>query len=284
MPLVNTLSILQRATRDGYAIGAFNILNELTARAVVTACEEMRAPVILQTSTATVKQIGVKSIIGFLRSIADNAAIPVSVHLDHCKDVDLCRACVDAGWPSVMIDASHLPLADNISQTCEVMDYAAKRGVCVEGELGAIAGVGDDIHVSGQDAYLASLEDSIKYTRQTGIALFAPAIGTAHGLYKGAPKLNLSRFDEIRRAVPQSLVVHGGTGLAPDVFRELIKLGASKINISTAVKIAYLSAIKEFMSENPDNTNPLKLDAYVEKRVGEVAKEHILIFGAENRV
>ena len=284
MPLVNPVSILQSATRDGYAIGAFNILNELTARAVVSACEEMRAPVILQTSTATVKQIGVKSIIGFLISIADNASIPVSVHLDHCKDVDLCRACVDAGWPSVMIDASHLPLADNISQTCEVMDYAAKRGVCVEGELGAIAGVEDDINVSGQDAYLASLEDSITYTGQTGIALFAPAIGTAHGLYKGAPKLNLQRFEEIRRAVPQSLVVHGGTGLAPDVFKKLIKLGASKINISTAVKIAYLSAIKEFMSENPDNANPLKLDAYVEKRVVEVAKEHVLIFGAENRV
>jgi fructose-bisphosphate aldolase class II len=274
---------MREAEEQGYAVGAFNIVNELTARAVVKACEESNAPVILQTSTATVKQIGVKSLIGFLRAIAENAEIPVSVHLDHCKDLELCRACIDAGWPSVMIDASHLPLAENIAQTREIAQYAAGKGVSVEGELGAIRGVEDDISVSEEDAHLATVEDSIAFVSQTGIDIFAPAIGTAHGLYKGEPKLSFKRFEEIREAVPAPLVIHGGTGLAPEVFRRLIKMGASKINISTALKIAYLGAIKDFMAENPGNSNPLKLDLAAESRVMRMAREHNEIFGTAGR-
>ena len=284
MPLVNSLRMLQEATAKGYAVGAYNILNELTARAVVKACEEMRAPVILQTSTATVKQIGINDIIGFLKSIADNADIPVSVHLDHCKDMDLCRACIDAGWPSIMIDASHLPLDENIAKTQEIVKYAASRGVSVEGELGAISGVEDEISVSENESHLASLKDSIAFTEQTGVDLFAPAIGTAHGMYKGEPKLDFERFDEIKKAVAPPLVVHGGTGLLPEVFKKLIGLGASKINISTALKIAYLDGIKEFMAENPGNSNPLKLDAFIENRIREMTKEHNEIFGAKDVV
>jgi fructose-bisphosphate aldolase class II len=276
--------MMQKAAAEGYAVGAFNIVNELTARAVVKACEEASAPVILQTSTATVKQIGVKSLIGFLRAIAENTDIPVSVHLDHCKDLALCRACIDAGWPSVMIDASHLPLAENIALTREIARYAAGKGVSVEGELGAIRGVEDDISVSEEDAHLATVEDSIAFVSQTGVDIFAPAIGTAHGLYKGEPKLSFTRFEEIRAAVPTPLVIHGGTGLAPEVFKRLIKMGASKINISTALKIAYLGAIKDFMAENLGNSNPLKLDLAAESRVMQMAREHIGIFGTANRL
>ncbi len=283
MPYVNSIEMLQKAAKEGYAVGAFNIINELSARAVIQASEELRAPVILQTSTATVKQIGVKSLIGFLKSLAENAGVPVSVHLDHCKDLNLCRACIDAGWSSIMIDASHLPLADNIAQTREIVLYAAGKKVSVEGELGAIGGVEDDISVSEDDARLATLESSVVFTKETGVDLFAPAIGTAHGLYKGEPKLSFERFEEIRRAVMQPLVVHGGTGLAPDVFKRLIGLGAAKINISTALKIVYLSGIKDFMAENPSNANPLKLDLYVENRIKEMAREHIRLFGTENR-
>ena len=283
MPLADTLGMLQKAASGRYAVGAFNIVNELSARAVVKACEEMRAPVILQTSTATVKQIGILSLIGFLKSLAGNASVPVSVHLDHCRDLDLCRACMDAGWPSVMIDASHLPLAENISKTREIVEYAARRGVHVEGELGAIGGVEDDISVCEQDAHLASLADAITFTTRSGIDLFAPAIGTAHGMYKGEPHLNFGRFKEIRQKVAQPLVVHGGTGLAPDVFKVLVGLGAAKINISTALKISYLNGIKRFLSENPDNANPLKLDGYAEDRVRDMTKEHIAIFGSGNR-
>ena len=283
MPYVNSIEMLQRASKAGYAVGAFNIVNELSARAVVQACEELGAPVILQTSTATVKQIGVTSLIGFIKGLAENAGVPVSVHLDHCKDLSLCRACIDAGWSSIMIDASHLPLNENIAQTREIVEYAAGKNVSVEGELGAIGGVEDDISVSEEDAHLASLESSIVFCKETGVDIFAPAIGTAHGLYKGEPKLNFERFEAIRKTVPQPLVVHGGTGLAPEVFKRLIGLGAAKINISTALKLAYLSGIKAFMDENPGNGNPLKLDLFVENRIKEMAKEHIRLFGTENR-
>jgi len=284
MPYVNVNEMLERAAGGGYAVGAFNIVNELSARAVVKACEEKNAPVILQTSVATVKQIGVPDLIGFLKNIAENSSVPVAVHLDHCKETELCLACIDAGWSSVMIDASHLPLSENILLTREVVDYARGKGVSTEGELGAISGVEDDLSVSEEDAYLASLEDSIVYVKETGVDIFAPAIGTAHGMYKGEPKLNFERFSEIRNAVGTPLVVHGGTGLAPDVFRKLIGIGAAKINISTALKIAYLSGIKSFIAENPDNTNPLKLDAEAEKSIREMALEHIDIFGTGNNV
>lgn len=283
MPLANTREMLQKAVAEGYAVGAFNIVNELTARAVVQSCEEMRAPVILQTSTATVKHIGVRGMIGFLWSIADNATVPVSVHLDHCRDLNLCRACMDAGWPSVMIDASHLSLAENISTTREIVAYAASRGISVEGELGAINGVEEDVSASEKTTRLASLEDSVTFTAMTGIDLFAPAIGTAHGMYQGEPKLDFDRFKEIRKAVAQPLVIHGGTGLAPEVFVELVRLGASKINISTAVKIAYMDGIKQFLSENPGDSNPLHLDGYVDKRVKEMTNEHIAVFGSKDK-
>jgi len=284
MPLVNSLDMLQKAAAGGYAVGAFNILNEISARAVVNVCEEMNAPVILQTSTATVKQIGIKNLIGFLQSIADNSPVPVSVHLDHCKDIALAKACIDAGWPSVMIDASHLPLEQNIANTREIVEYAAGKNISIEGELGAISGVEDDISVSDSDAHLASVKDSITFVNQTGIDIFAPAIGTAHGLYKGEPKLSFDRFSEIKNVVAPPLVVHGGTGLAPDVFRRLVKLGAAKINISTALKIAYLDGIKTFLAENPNVSNPLLLDDFVQKKIGEMAREHILLFGTNGKI
>lgn len=283
MPYVNALGMLQDATSKGYAIGAFNILNELTARAIVNACDEMKAPVILQTSCSTVKQIGVEAIIGFLRPIAEQAKVPVSVHLDHCKDLDLAKACIDAGWLSIMVDGSHLPLQENIDMTREVVDYAAGKGVSIEGELGAIGGVEDDIVVGEEDAHLARVEDSVVYVRDSGIDIFAPAIGTAHGLYKGVPKLDFDRFVAIRDKVSTPLVVHGGTGLAPDVFRKLVGLGASKINISTALKHTYIGGFKTFLADNPDNSNPLKMDLFVESQVKELAREHVAIFGTENQ-
>ncbi len=283
MPLATTRELLEKARVGGYAVGAFNILNELTAAAVVARCEELGAPVILQTSVGTVKQIGVKRIAGFLRALGQNAAVPVAIHLDHCKDLPLAKACVDAGWTSVMVDASHCPLAENIAQTKEIADYAKGKNVSVEGELGAIGGVEDDIVVQEGDERLAGVADSVAYTEGTGIDIFAPAIGTAHGLYKGEPKLDFDRFVEIRDAVAQPLVVHGGTGLADDVFRKLVSLGAAKINISTAIKHAYLGGVREFLEANPGEGNPLKLDAFVAQKVGEVTERHVRLFGAQGK-
>lgn len=283
MSLATTKELLSAAAQNGYAVGAFNIVNELTARAVVRASEELDAPVILQTSVSTVRQIGVESLAGFLRAVGANARVPVAVHLDHCREVALAKACVDAGWTSVMLDASHLPLEENIAMTREVADYARGKNVSVEGELGAVGGTEDNIHVAEDELHLAGVEESVIYARESGIDIFAPAIGTAHGLYKGTPRLDYDRFSAIRQAVPQPMVIHGGTGLAPEVFRGLIKLGAAKINISTALKYAYLDSIRMFLREYPMETNPLRLDAHVEKAVRAMAAQHIELFGTKGR-
>ena len=283
MPCVNLKSMLKKAVDEGYSVPAFNIVNELTARAIVKTSEALRAPVILQTSVGTVKEIGPESLIGFLRGLAERAGVPVAIHLDHCTDVALAKKCVDLGWSSVMIDASREPLAENIRKTREVVLYASAGGVSVEGELGAIGGVEDHIAVSEEDARLASVEDSVTFVRETGVDAFAPAVGTAHGLYKAEPRLDFGRFERIRRSVDVPLVVHGGTGLSDEAFHRFVSLGASKINISTALKAAYLGALRAFFEQNPDCGNPLKADASAYARVAELCETFVRLFSAAGR-
>ncbi|NLN88142.1 MAG: class II fructose-bisphosphate aldolase [Syntrophomonadaceae bacterium] len=283
MPLVTTREIMEIATEKGYAIGAFNILNELTARAVVRASEELAAPVILQTSVSTVQQIGVEYLAGVLRILGTNAKVPVAIHLDHCREPALAIACVDAGWTSVMLDASHLPLHENIALTRQVADYARNKGVSVEGELGAVGGVEDQINVSLNEAHLVNVADAAVYAHESGIDIFAPAIGTAHGLYRGTPELDYERFRAIRKVVPLPMVIHGGTGLSAEAFLKLIEMGASKINISTALKQTYLCSAREFLVRRSQETDPLRLDAHVERAIREMVKEHIALFGTKGR-
>jgi fructose-bisphosphate aldolase class II len=275
--------MLKKAVNEGYSVPAFNIFNELSARAIVRTCEEMGAPVILQTSVSTVRQVGPEALIGFLRGLAERASIPVAVHLDHCTDVGLAKKCVDLGWSSVMIDASKEPLAVNIQKTREVVQYAAATNVSVEGELGAIVGVEDHIVVSEDDARLASVADSVVFVRETGVDAFAPAVGTAHGLYKAEPRLDFDRFQRIRESVPAPLVVHGGTGLSDEAFHRFVALGASKINISTALKVAYCGGLKGFFEGNPGCGNPLKVDACAYGSIAGVCKTVVQLFSASNR-
>ena len=283
MPYVPMAPMLRAAADGGYAVAAINILNELTARAVVNCCEGLKSPLILQTSTATVKHIGVIPLISFLRPLCERAAIPVAIHLDHCKDAELAYACIDAGWSSVMIDGSHLPLEENISLTAEVARCANPLGISVEGELGTIGGVEDDISLDEDSAQLVKIDDAVKFVNETGVDVFAPAFGTAHGQYKREPKLNFSLFAEIRKAVPTPLAVHGGTGLSPETFRKLVSIGASKINISTALKQAYLNSMRNFFVINPNNSNPLHMDKYLEEQTAKIARDHVLLFGSEGK-
>lgn len=283
MAYVNMKQMLEKARKERYAVGAFNIVNYLTAQAVIDAAEELNSPLILQTSASTVKQIGVKELADMLIPMAKRAKIPVAIHLDHCTDIELVKKCIDAGWSSVMIDASKLPLEENIKQTKEVKEYAEGKDVTVEGELGAIVGVEDDIVVEEGEEALASVEKSKIYLEATNIDAFAPAIGTAHGLYKGEPRIDFDRFTEIEKLSSCPLVIHGGTGLAADVFKKLIALGGAKINISTAIKIAYCGGMNEYTVQRPAENNPLKLDKYVSDAVKRIAKEHIELFGSVNR-
>lgn len=281
MSYENLSSMLADAREKRYAVGAFNIVNYLTASAVLRAAEEAKAPVILQTSTSTVKAFGPAALMDFLGPLARRAAVPVAVHLDHCADPALARRCIDAGWSSVMIDASRLPMEENIRVTRDVREYAESKGVTVEGELGSIAGVEDEIAVSAEA--LADPRQSLIYCAETGVHAFAPAIGTAHGLYKGKPVLRYDILSEIERGAPCPLVIHGGTGLEAEDFRRLVAAGAAKINISTAIKMAYLDAIEEKLQGGGARVEPLAFDAFVAARVQETARKHIAAFGSEGR-
>lgn len=280
MPIVSLRELLTTATKEKYAVGAFNIVNHLTAKAVVDTCEQLNSPVIIQMSVKTVKHIGIDQTVQTILPLVKNAKIPATLHLDHCTDIDFAKKCIDAGFPSIMIDASKKELKENIKISADIKAYGKSKGVSIEGELGAIVGVEDDIVVSQDEGKLADVESSKTYTMQSGIDAFAPAVGTAHGVYKGEPKIDFQRFKEIREVCPCPLVIHGGTGLADSVFKELISLGASKINISTAIKIAYLSSIREYMEQNPKVSEPLNLDAYVANKVSKTIKTHIELFGS----
>lgn len=275
--------MLEISRKERYSVGAFNILNYLTAKAVIEAAEELKSPLILQTSVSTVKTFGAKQLIGMLKLLVEDTAIPVAVHLDHCTDKELAMKCIDEGWSSVMYDGSKLPLAENIKITKEIVAYAKKKNVTVEGELGAIVGVEDNVAVKKGEESLATLHESKEFLASTGIDAYAPAIGTAHGLYKDAPKISFELFESIEKISPCPLVIHGGTGLDDDTFRRLIALGGAKINISTAVKIAYVGGIKEFLANATGSVDPLKLDKYSAENVKRIAKEHISLFGSENK-
>jgi fructose-bisphosphate aldolase class II len=282
MAYVSMIPILKKARKEKYAVGAFNILNHLTAKATIEMAEELKSPLIIQTSTSTVKYIGMRELIRFLKPMCEEASVPVAIHLDHCTDKEFAKKCIDAGWSSVMFDGSKLPLEENIKYSSEIAEYAHKKDVSVEGEIGAIFGVEDDIVVSGE-APLASVDGSKKYLEGALIDAFAPAIGTAHGLYKGKPNIHFDLFSEIEKFSPCPLVVHGGTGLEADVFKRLIDDGATKINVSTAIKIAYINGMKKYLNQHPNDLEPLKLDKYISDNVKTTVKEHIALFGSSSR-
>lgn len=279
--IVNMTEMLHEGKRGGYAVGAFNIVNDVTLHAAVLAAERCQSPLIIQTSPGTVKQMGVEAIAGLFRAYAGPSPVPVALHLDHCKDLDLIRACIDAGWTSVMIDASSCPFEENVRLTREVVAMARPLGVSVEAELGEISGVEEDVQVA-----VDTLADPAKapiFVEQSGCDALAPAIGTAHGVYKGDPKVDVARMAAISDAVPVPTVVHGGTGLSTPVFHALIAAGASKVNVSTQIKIAYIDATRDYIAAHPDEYNPLKVIKAAREAVTETVAEFMAIFMSVDR-
>lgn len=278
MSYVSMTNILNEARENNYAIGAFNIVNYITAKAVVDASNDLNVPVILQTSVKTVKQIGILELMSFLKPIAKKSNVPVCVHLDHCTDVEFAKKCIDAGWSSIMFDGSKTSLDENIKNTLLVKEYIGGEDISLEGEVGSIVGVEDDIIVHKDDAAYAKKEDCKRYMEETGVDALAPAIGTAHGVYKGEIKLNYDLFKEIDDISDIPLVLHGGTGLKDEMFNKLIDLRASKVNISTAIKIAYCGAMHEYTCNHLNENNPLTLDHYAYTKIYDLAKKHIEFF------
>ncbi|MBN2090721.1 class II fructose-bisphosphate aldolase [candidate division KSB1 bacterium] len=283
MALENMNSMLMKAMTDKYAVGAFNILDYNSTKAVVAAAEELHAPVIIQTSVKTVKFWGYQTIISWLKELAGNISIPVAIHLDHCKDIEVIQKCIDAGWTSIMIDASAKPFAENITLSQQVVEIARPKNVSVEAELGEIGGVEEDKIVAEQDAHLVDPDKAIKFCRQVKPDCFAPAIGTAHGIYKGEPRLAYDRLEVIARSTQIPIALHGGTGLSNDVFIKCIALGCAKINISTQLKHTFIDAFMQYQQSKPAEYEPVKLLAYQFEQLKADVKEKIKLFGSAGK-
>ena len=262
MPLVSMKPMLAEARSEGYAVGAFNTVDYASTKAVISAAVELSAPVIVQISVKTILYWSHETISAWVRELATDAPVPVALHVDHCKDVAVIERCIETGWTSVMIDASALPYEENLALSKRVVDMATPAGIGVEAELGEIAGVEDDLSVADEDAHLADPQKALAFCQQMDLAVFAPAIGTAHGIYKGEPKIAFDRLEEISRGTPTPLALHGGTGLPDHIIQRCIGLGCAKINISTQLKHAFVDGFVGYHRDNPDDYEPLKvLDA-----------------------
>lgn len=274
MSIVDAKEMMLRASAEKYSVGAFNITNLIQMEAVVETAVNMKAPLIIQTSVAPSKFLKPNILAGIYKTLAEEAPIPICLHLDHCTDVDYCKTCADAGYTNIMIDASKQPFEENIRQTKEVVDYCHAKGeISVEGELGTVSGVEDQIKVAEDEAALCDPEQALQFVEETGVDIFAPAIGTAHGVYKTKnPKLDFDRMAEIYelingRELRIPLVVHGGTGLQPDVARRLVSLGGAKFNVSTDLKHTLIDTTYGYISEHRDEYNPGKIDLAVKDAI-----------------
>jgi tagatose 1,6-diphosphate aldolase GatY/KbaY len=270
MSIVNAKEIMVEALKGKYAVGAFNVTDLLQFEAVIDAAVETKSPVIVQTSVKPSQFLGTNMMVAIYRTLAESAPVPVCLHLDHCTDVEYCKKCADAGYTNIMIDASKQSYEENIRQTKEVADYCHKiGGISVEGELGTVSGVEDQIKVSEDEAQLANPQQSVEFCERTGIDIFAPAIGTAHGVYKTKnPKIDTERMATINKmlngnGIKTPLVVHGGTGLPEDTIKKLLAAGGAKFNVSTELKRVLIDAKFEYISAHRDEYDPGKLDKFV---------------------
>ena len=283
MALENMRTMLAKAAAGRYGVGAFNILDYNSAKAVVRAAEELAAPVIIQTSAKTVTFWGSRTLRGWVAELAGRAEVPVALHLDHCKDLDLIRECIDAGWTSVMIDASTKPFEENLALSRQVVALAEPKNVTVEAELGAIVGVEDDIHVKEQDSHLADPRQAVEFCTRVKLDCFAPAIGTAHGIYKGEPKIAYHILEEVATRTGVPIALHGGTGLSDEVFQRCISLGCAKVNISTQIKYAFIDGFVGYHNTHSAQYDPLKvLHAQFEEMKKGIAA-NIKLFGSAGK-
>ncbi len=281
MPVVPLNQILDRAFAERYGVAAINVVNDLTLEAVLAAAVEQRSPVIIQTSVKTVRSIGLDLLFAMWRELTAGIEVPVSLHLDHCPDRSVITACLRKGWNSVLFDGSSLPVAENQRQTVEVVAEARQYGAQVEGEIEAITGVEDGIG-SDEVAATQSLPVALEFIRATGIDVFAPAIGNAHGVYHSEPKLDAQRVSDIVAAQPIPIALHGGTGMTDAQFTDLIARGCAKVNISTALKVTFMQANLAFLrdAEERNSWDPPSLFKATRAAVMEMAADHMRRFGS----
>lgn len=254
MPLVNSKKMLLDAQQNGYAIGAFNVENMEMVKAVIAAAEELRAPVMLQTTPSTVKYGTSKTYAAIVKTEAEKATVPVCLHLDHGNSYELAEECIANGYTSVMIDGSAKVLEENIAISRKVVDYAKTLGIPVEAELGKVGGKEDDLEVETDTN--TDVDEAVEFVEKTGVDSLAVAIGTAHGFYVGTPVLDKERLSQIRGKVSVPLVLHGASGISDDEVRDCVRRGICKVNFATELRVAYTDAVKKLIKEKPETFDP----------------------------
>ncbi|MEV4536205.1 class II fructose-bisphosphate aldolase [Asanoa sp. NPDC049518] len=284
MGVVPLKEIVDRAMRDHYGVAAINIVNDLTLESVLAAAVERRSPMIVQTSVKTVKSIGSDVLMAMWRAMTAGIEVPVCLHLDHCPERAVITECLDKGWNSVLFDASTMPVEENLRQTIEVVAEARAHGAHVEGEIEAIKGVEDDVG-SDEVSKRQSLEVSVHFVETSGVDVFAPSIGNAHGVYSAAPQLDGQRVTDIVAATGVPIALHGGTGLTDEQFTELIARGCAKVNVSTALKVTYMQSNLAFLRETEERGkwDPPSLFRHVSADVTAMAAGYVDRFGSAGR-
>lgn len=283
MALVSMVELLDKAQKGHYAVGAFNCNNMEIVQAIVAAAEAEKAPVIIQASQGAIKYAGIEYITALTKLAAEKAGVPIALHLDHGTSFAQVMQCARNGFSSVMIDGSKHPLEENIALTNKVIEAVRPLGISVEAELGKIGGTEDDITVSEREALFTDPEEAAYFVKNTQVDALAIAIGTAHGQYKGIPKLDFERLTQVRERVATPLVLHGSSGVPEDALREAISRGICKVNIDTNIREAFVLAARRILEENPQEIDPRKMLGPAREAATQIIREKIQIFGSTGK-
>lgn len=281
MPLVTSEQMLLDAQKGGYAVGAFNVENMEMLKAVVAAAEELRAPVMLQTTPSTVRYGTLETFKAMASAEAKKATVPVCLHLDHGNSYELVLKAIRAGYTSVMFDGSHETFEENIRLTKQAADAAKACGIPVEGELGKVGGKEDDLEVE-EDTNTDPMQAK-EFVEKTGVTSLAVAIGTAHGFYANKPVLDKERITEVKKLVSIPLVLHGASGLSDEDVKECVQRGMCKVNFATELRVVYTGAGKKLLAEDPELFDPKKLGIAGMEAVKEFVKGRMLVCGCDQK-
>lgn len=278
MPLVNSKGMLLKAKQGHYAVGAFNVENMEMIKAVINAAEELKAPVMLQTTPSTIKYGTVETYQAMVSAEAKKATVPICLHLDHGNSFELAEHAINEGYTSVMIDGSGLPFEENIAISKKVVKMAFKHQIPVEAELGKVGGKEDDLEAKADSN--TNPKEAKEFVERTGIDSLAIGIGTAHGFYIGTPVLDVDRLSKVKEVVSIPLVLHGASGLTDEQIQECVKRGICKVNFATELRAAYSSAVRKCLADDSDIIDPKKFGVKGIADVQELVKGRIKVCGS----
>lgn len=286
MPIVSMKEMLEKAKAEKYAVGQFNLNNLEYGQAILEAAQEENSPVIIGVSEGAARYMGgYKVAVAITKSLVEesNISVPVAIHLDHGSSFEECAKAIHAGFTSVMIDASHLPLEENIAETKKVVELAHLLGVSVEAELGRIGGEEDDLVVEDAEAAYAIPAECERLVEETKVDFLAPALGSVHGPYKGEPNLGFDKMEEILHLTNVPLVLHGGTGIPLKDIQRAISLGTAKINVNTENQIVQAEKVREVLAEQPDLYDPRKYLGPSREAIKQAVIGKMREFGSSNK-